>query len=205
MTGAFSVKKLVIWHAIAPTHSAMIAIITDMLPWTAQIKYCHPVHWHAAGLTPATGTTDPPLDVIVTLDGHNMITRIDPDSVTLNPTPVTTGIGVAAIMNTAEVTPGHSTGLLAIASHVIGAPVPITTNATPLTADLHLIGIPPKMTADLTINPTNNTTDWHTDLRPLHNHQIGNIRIRNTSKSLSTIHCQSTTAQMRMTAIQRMI
>ena len=177
----------------------------DMLPWTAQMKYHHLVHKHTTGLTPATGMTDPPLDVIVTLDSHNMITRIDPDSVPLDPAPVTTGIGVAAVMNTTEVTPGHSTGLLTVASHVITAPVSITTDVTPLTADLHLIGIPPEMTADLAINPTNNTTDWHADLCPLHNHQLGNIRIRNTSKSLSMIHSQSTTAQMKMTAIQRTI
>ena len=87
----------------------------------------------------------------------HMITRIDPDSVALNPAPITTGIGVAAIMNTTEVAPGCSTGLLAIASHITGAPVPIATDATILTSDLHLIGIPPKMTADLTINPINIT------------------------------------------------
>ena len=46
-----------------------------------QIRYCHLVHWHAAGLTPTTGVEDPPLDVIVTPDTHTMITRIDPDSV----------------------------------------------------------------------------------------------------------------------------
>ena len=173
MTGAFSVKKLVIWHTIAPTYGAMIVIITDMLPWTTQIKYCHLAHRHAAGLTPATGMTDPPLDVIVTLDGHNVIRGIDPDSVNLNLTPITTDIGVAAIRNTAEVTPGHSTGLLTVASHIIGAPGPIATTMTPLTSDLHLIGILPGMTADLNINPTNNTTDWHTDPHPLHDHQIG--------------------------------
>ena len=134
-----------------------------------------------------------------------MITRIDPDSVALGLATITTDIGVAAIRNTTEVTPGHSTCLLAIASHVIGAPVPIATATTPLTAELHLIGILPKMTADININPPNNTTDRHADPRPLHDHQIGNIRIRNTSKSLSTIHHQNTTAQTRMTVIQREI
>ena len=202
MTGAFSVKKLVIWHAISPIYGAMIAIIMDMLPWTAQIKYCCLVHWHTTGLTPATGMTDPHLDVIVTLDGHNMI---DPDSAALDLAPITTYIGVVAARTTAEVTPGHSTGLLAIASYIIEAPVPIATATTPLTADLCLIGIPPEMTADLNTNPASNTTDWHTDPCPHHDHQTGSIRIRNTSKLLSTIHCQSTTAQMRMIVIQRMI
>ena len=81
MTGAFNVKKLAIWHAIAPTYSAMTVTIMDMLPWTAQIRYHHLVHWHATGLTPMTGMEDPPLDIIVTPDAHTMITRIDPDSV----------------------------------------------------------------------------------------------------------------------------
>ena len=76
---------------------------------------------------------------------------------------------------------------------------------TCLTADLHLIGILPKMTADLNINPGNNTTDQPKDLHPLHRHHLGNIRIRDTSKSQLMTHCQSTTAQMTMTATQRMI
>ena len=176
-----------------------------MLPWTAQIKYCCSVHWHATGLTPMIGMTDPPLDFIVTLDSHNVITRIDPDSVALDLASITTDIGVAATRTTAEVAPGHSTDLLAIASYITEAPVPIATTVTPLTADLHLIGIPPEMTADLDINPTSNTTDQCMDPCPLPKHQIGNIRIRNTSKILLMIHHQSTTAQMRMTVIQRMI
>ena len=56
----------------------------DMLPWTAQNRYCHPVHHHAAGLTPITDVGDPPLDAIVTPDAHTMITRKDPDSVAPN-------------------------------------------------------------------------------------------------------------------------
>ena len=83
MTGVFNVKKLVIWHAISPTHSATTVTIMDMLPWTSQIRYCHLVYQHATGLTSMTGMEDIPLDVIVTPDTHTMITRIDPDSVTL--------------------------------------------------------------------------------------------------------------------------
>ena len=177
----------------------------DMLPWTAQIRYCHLVHWHAAGLTPMTGMKDPPLDVIVTPDAHTMITRIDPDSVGPNLTPVTTDIGVVAARTPAEVAPGHSTDLPTIVSYITGAPVPTATAVTHLTADLHLIGILPEMAADLDINPTSNTTDWPTDPHPLHKHQLGNIRIRDTSKLLSTTHHWSTTAQMIMTVIQRMI
>ena len=90
MTGVSNAKKSVIWHAIAPTYSATTVIIMDMLPWTAQIRYCHPVYQHAAGLTPTTGVEDPPLDVTVTPGTHTMITRTDPDSVTPDLAPVTT-------------------------------------------------------------------------------------------------------------------
>ena len=205
MTGVFNVKKLATWYAIAPTYCATTVIIMDMLPWTAQIRYCHLVHQHTAGLTPMTGVKDPPLDVIVTPDVHTMITRIDPDSVTLNLTPVTTDIGVVATRIPTEVAPGHSTDLPTIVSHITGALVPTATTVTHLTTDLHLIGILPKMTADLDINPASNTTDWPTDPRPLHEHQLGNIRIRDTSKLLSMTHHQSTTAQMIMTVIQKKI
>ena len=88
-----------------------------------------------------------------------MITRIDPDSVAPNLASINTDIGEAATRTATEVTPGHSTDLLAIASHITGAPVPIATTMTHLTTDLHLIGIPPKMTADLDINPASKTMD----------------------------------------------
>ena len=205
MTGVFNVKKLATWHTTAPTYGATTVTIMDMLPWTAQIRYCHLVHQHAAGLTPLTGMKDPLLDIIVTPDVHTMITRLDPDSIAPNLTPVTTDIGVAAARTTTEITPGHSTDLPTIVFHITGAPVPTTSAATHLTADLHLIGILPEMTADLYINPTSNTTDWPTDPHPLCKHQLGNIRTRDTSKLLSMTLHQNTTAQMIMTVIQRTI
>ena len=159
MTGAFNIKKLVIWHAIAPTYGATTVTITDMLPWTAQIRYCHLAHQHAAGLTPMIGMEDPPLDIIVTPDAHTMITRIHPDSATPNLAPVTTDIGVAATRTTTEVATGHSTDLPTVVFHITGAPVPTATTVTHFTTDLHLTGILPEMTADLDIKPTNNTTD----------------------------------------------
>ena len=203
MMGVFNVKKSAIWHAIAPTYSAMTVIITDMLPWTAWIRYHHLAHQHATGLTPMTGMKDPPLDIIATPDIHTMITRIDPDSVAPNLTLVITDIGVVATRTPIEVSPGHSTDLPSIVSHITGAPVPTATAMTHHTADLHLIGILPKMTADLDINPKSNTTDWPVDPHPLH--KLGNIRIRDTSKSQLMTHCQSTTAQMIMTVTQMMI
>ena len=152
MTGVSNAKKLVIWHAIAPTYSAMTVIIMDMLPWIAQIKYLPLVHWHAAGLAPMTGVEDPPLDVIVTPNIHTMIIRIDPDSVTPDLAPITTDTGVVATRTPIEVTPDHSIDLPIAVSHNTKALVPTTTTATHLTADLHLIGILPEMTADLDIN-----------------------------------------------------
>ena len=157
MTGVFNVKKLAIWHAIAPTYGATTVIIMDMLPWTAQIRYHHLAHQHATGLTPMTGMIDPPLDTIATPDVHTMITRIDPDSVTHNPAPITTDIGVVVTRTPTEVTPGHSTDLPTIVSHITGAQVPTATAATHCTTDLHLIGILPEMTADLDINPPKTT------------------------------------------------
>ena len=205
MTGVSNVKKLAIWHAIAPTYSATTVIIMDMLPWTAQIRYHHLAHQHTAGLTPMTGMIDPPLDIIATPDVHTMITRIDPDSVIPSPAPVTIDIGVAATRTLIEVTPGHSTDPPAIVSHVTGAQVPTAIAPTHCTADLHLIGILPKMTANLNINPKKNTTDQPTDPRPPCRHHLGNTRIRDTSKSPLMTHCQNTTAQMIMTVTQRMI
>ena len=152
-----------------------------------------------------TGMKDPLLDIIVTPDIHTMITGIDPDSVTPDLTPVTRDIGVAAARTTTEVDPGHCTDLPITLSYITGALVPTTTAMTHLTTDLHLIGIFPEMTADLNINPTSNTTDQPADPHPLHEHQLGNIRIRNTSKLLSMTHHQSITAQMIMTVILRMI
>ena len=194
MTGVFNVKKSVIWHAIAPTYSAMTVTIMDMLPWTAQIRYGHPVHQHTAELTPMTGTGNPPLDAIVTPDAYTMITGIDPDTVAPDLAPITSDIGVVAARTPIEVAPDHSTDLPITVSHVTGALVPTTTTVTHLTMDLHLIGISPEMTADPNTNPRSNTTDWPEDHHPPHRHHLGNIRIRDTSKSPLMTHHQSTTA-----------
>ena len=84
-----------------------------------------------------------------------MNTGTDLDSVALDLDPVTTAIGVVAAMTLIEVTPDHSTDLPIIASHVIEAPVPTATIATHPTADPHLTGTLPMMTADLNIGPGN--------------------------------------------------
>ena len=87
MTGVFNVKRLAIWHAIAPTYGVMTVIIMDMLPWTAWIRYYHLAHQHTAELAPMIDMTDPLLDIIVTPDTHTLIIRIDPDSVAPNLAP----------------------------------------------------------------------------------------------------------------------
>ena len=205
MTGVFNVKKLAIWHPIAPIYSATTAIIMDMLPLTAQIRYHHLEHQHTTGLTPMTGMIDPPLDIRATPDVHTMITRIDSGSVLPDLTLVTTDIGLVATRTPIDVAPYHSTDLPAIVFHVTGAPVPTATTVAHCTTDLHLIGILPKMTADLNINPKCNTTDQPRDPHPPRKHHLGKIRIRDTSKSPLMTHHQNTTAQMIMTVTQRMI
>ena len=205
MTGVFNVKKSAIWHTIAPIYGATTVITMDMLPWTAWIRYHHLAHWHTAGLMPLTGMIDPPLDIIATPDIHTMITRIYPGSVIPGPTPVTIDIGVAAIRTPIEATPGHPTDLPDIVSHATEAQVPTTTAVTHHTVDLHLIGILPTMTADLDTNPKNNTTDRHKDPHPPCQQHLGNIRIKDTSRSPLMTHHQNTTAQMIMRVTQRMI
>ena len=205
MTGVFNVKKLAIWHTIAPTYSATTVIIMDMLPWTAQIRYHHLAHQHAAGLTPMTGMIDPPLDTIATPDVHTMITRIDPDSVIPGPTLVTIDIGVTAARTPIEVAPGHSTDPPNVVSYITEAQGPTTTVMTHHTTELHLIGILPEMTADPKIHPQNNTTDWPTDPPPPRKQHLGKIGIGDTNKSPLMTHHPNTTALIIMTVTQRMI
>ena len=101
--------------------------------------------------------------------------------------------------------PDHSIDLPVAVFHITKVLVLTATAVTCLTTDLHLMGILPEMTADLNINPGNNTTDQPEDLHPLHRHHLGNIRTRDTNKSQLTTRHQSTTAQMTMIVTQRMI
>ena len=164
-----------------PTYCATTVTIMDMSPWIAQIRCCCLVHQHITGLIPMIDVQGHLLDAIVTADAHIMITGTDLDSVAPNLAPVTTAVEVVAARTPIEVTPDHSTDLTIAASHMTGALVPTTAAVTHLTADLHLIGIPPKMTADLDIHPGNNTTDQPEDLH--HKNHLGNTRIRDTNKS----------------------
>ena len=201
MTGVFNAKKLVTWHVIAPAYGAMTAMTMGMLPWIAHIRYHHQAHQPTTGLTTMTGVGDPPPDIIVTPDVHTMTTETDLDSVALSLAPVTTAIGVVATRTLAEVAPDHSTDLPIATSPMTEALAPTTAaTMTHLIADLHLTGIAPDMTADLDIDPGNNTTNL-----PKDPHHLGNLRTGNTNRSqLMTPH-QNTIAQVKMTVNQMMI
>ena len=134
-----------------------------------------------------------------------MTTETDLDSVTLDPDPITTAIGVVAARTLTEVTPDHSTDLPIATSHVTGALVPTIAIATPLTKDLHPIGTLPEMIADLNIGPGNNITNQTEDLYQPHRHHLGNSRTKGTNRSQLMTHHQSTTAQMTMKVTQMMI
>ena len=176
MTGVFNVKKLAIWHAIAPIYDALTVINTDMLPWTALIKYHHQAHQHAAEVIPLIGMIGPPLGIIVTPDVLTMITKIGPGLVVPDPAHIPMDIGVASIMTPIGATPGHSTDLPDVASHATQAQVHTATAVTYHTTDLHPIEIFPEMTADLDYtNPKNNITSQHKDLPQAHEQHHGKI------------------------------
>ena len=121
------------------------------------------------------------------------------DSVALDLDPATTAIGVVATKTPIEVAPGHSTDLPTATSHLTEAPVPTATAVIHPTADPHLTGTLPKMTADPDIGPGNISTNQTEDLHPLHRHHPGNTRTEDTNKSQLMTHHQNTIAQMTMT------
>ena len=122
----------------------------------------------------------------------------DLGSATLDPNPTTAAIGAAAAMTPREVTQGHSIGLLTTISHMIEAPAPITADMIHPTADSLPADMSPKMTADLTIEPANSSTNHP---KVLH----GNLRTENINKSQSTIHHRIIIVQMTAIGPQMMI
>ena len=88
-----------------------------------------------------------------------MNTETDQESVALDPNPMTTAIGATATMIHVGTTQGHFTGLLDAISHVIEAPVTTAIIVTHPATDIPIAGIPPEMTADLTIDLENTTTN----------------------------------------------
>ena len=144
-------------------------------------------------------------DITVTPAAHAMNTGIDLDSVALDPNPMTPAIGVVATTTLVGVDPDHSTDLSVATSHMTEAPAPTATAATHPTADLPLTVIPPKMTADLGIDPENNITNWPEDLHPLHTLHHGNQRTGNINRSQLMTHHWNAIVQMTMTATLMMI
>ena len=136
---------------------------------------------------------------------HIRNTGTDQDSVTLDPDPVTTAIGATATMTHIGATQGHFAGLPNAISHMIEARVPTTVVVTHPTADIPIAGIPPEMTADLTIDPENTTTNQPDD--PHHPHALyhGGLKTENINKSQLTTHHQITITQMTTTATLMMI
>ena len=134
-----------------------------------------------------------------------MNTEIDLDSVALNPDPVTTAIGAAAAMTLVGVDQDQSTGLPIATSHVIEAPALTTAVMTCPTADIPLTGIPPEITADLTIDLEDTTTNRPEDLHHLHTLHHGNLRTGNINRSQSMTHHRITIVQMTMTVTLIMI
>ena len=152
-----------------------------------------------------TEVGDLPLDATATPDAHAMTTGTDLDSVTLDPDPITTDIGVVAARTLIEVIPDHSTDLPIPTSHMTKVLVPTAATMTHLTTDLHPIEILPEMTADHDTDPESNTTDQTKDLHPLHGHHLGNARTKDTNKSQLMTHPRSTTALMTTKETQMMI
>ena len=78
------------------------------------------------------------------------------------------------------------------------APVPTSAIMIHPTADPHLTGTLPRMTADPDIGPGNISTNQTKALHPLHRHCPGNIRTGDTNKSQLTTHHWNTIAQTTM-------
>ena len=144
-------------------------------------------------------------DITATPAIHVMNTETDLDSVALDPNPVTTAIGATATMTHIGVNQGHFTGLPNAISHVTEAPAPTIAVMTHPTADIPIAGIPPEMTADLTIDPEYTTTNQPKD--PHHPHILhhGSLRTENINKSQLMTHRRITITQMTMTATLMMI
>ena len=132
-----------------------------------------------------------------------MNTEIDLDSVTLDPEPMTTAIGAAATMTHVGVSQDHSTGLLATTSHVIEAPALTATIVIHPTTDIP--GMPPEITADLTIDPENTTTNRPEALHHLHTLHHGSLRTGNINRSQLMTHRQITIVQTIPIATRMMI
>ena len=159
----FKVKKSAIWHAVVPIYGASIVIIMDTLPWTAWIRYHHLAHQHIARSN-ATNRHDRSSSRHHSHTRHSHHAYKDRSRFSCpSPAHVTIDIGVAAIITPIGAALVHSTDLPVIVSDTAEAQVLTAITMTHCTADLHLIGILPEMTADLKTNPEHNNTNRHKD------------------------------------------
>ena len=172
----------------------MTVIIMAMWLWTAWIKFHHQAHQPDIGLAPTTEAGGLLPDITVTPGAHVMNTETDLDSVALNPEPLITAIEAAATMTHIGVDPDHSTGLLAATSHMIQAPAFTAAVVIHPTADT--LGMPPEMTADLTIDLENTTTTQPEALHHLHTLHHGSLKTGNINGSQLMTHPQIIKVQM---------
>ena len=136
---------------------------------------------------------------------HIMNTETDLDSVALNPNSVTTAIGAAATTTHIGANQGHFTGLPNVISHMTEAPAPSAAIMTHPTADIPIAGIPPEMTAGLTIDLENTTTNQPEDPHHPHTLHHGSLRTENINKSQLTTHHWITMTQTTTTVTLMMI
>ena len=206
MTSVSNVKKLATWHSTALNSDALTVTIMDMSQWIALTKYHLQAHQHDAGTTWLVGMTDQHISIIATPGVPIATIGTGTDSVDLDPTHITLGIGVTMAVTPAEVILGHFTGHHTVALHATGAQAHTTTAKTHHIADPHHTENSPEMTVDPEhINPTSTTKNPHKDHLPVHNQHPGSLRIEGTNRLQLMIHPWNIIALMIWTVIQRMI
>ena len=166
MTSDFNVKKLAIWHAIAPIYGALTVIIVDMLPWTAWIRYHCQAHQHTAKVTSSLiGIIGLHLGTVATTGTPTTIIKMDTGTIIPDLTHIIPDIGVQAVMTLKGVTPDHFIDLHIIAPPTTEAQAHTATTVIHHTADLHPTEFFPGMITDPNnTNPTDNITNQHKDL-----------------------------------------
>ena len=206
MTSVSNARKPATWHPIVPTLDTSIVTIMDTLQQIALTKYHLQAHWHNAEITPLADMTDQDLRIIATPGTPTMTIETGTDSADLNPTHITTDLGVTVMVTLTEVVLDHFIDLHAIAPHVTGLPADTATIVTHHITDPHHADISSEMTVDPEcINPMGSTTNPHIDHLPVHTQHPGSLRIEDTNRSQLMIHPQNIIAWMNRTVIQRMI
>ena len=171
----------------------------------ALTKYHLQAHQHNAETTPLADETDQHLVIIATPGIPTVTMEMGTDSVDLDLTHITPGIGVTVIVILTEAILDHFTSPHTKALHATGAPTYTTTNMTCHIADPHHADISAEMPVDPEpMNPTGTTTNPHKDHLPVHNQHPGSLRIEGPNRLQLMIHPWNIIAQMNRTVIQRM-